>query len=159
MKTTVYVLKLIKGKYYVGKTDDITTRYQQHIDGGGSAWTRKYRPIHIEEIIRDADQFDEDKYVKMYMSKYGINNVRGGSYVTEKLDDTQLDLLSKELRNAIDCCTRCGRPSHFIKDCYAKTDVNGSPLHDQPRCHKCGRLGHYSNTCYAAANIFGDFIW
>jgi hypothetical protein len=75
--------------------------------------------------------FEEDKVVKEYMAKYGIENVRGGAYVTEKLDEIQESNLQKELWAASDCCTQCGRKGHFVKNCYAKNDINGNSLEEE----------------------------
>jgi predicted GIY-YIG superfamily endonuclease len=44
-KTNIYILKLQNNKYYIGKTNDINSRYKQHLCGSGSAWTKKYRPF------------------------------------------------------------------------------------------------------------------
>jgi len=128
MATTVYVLKLEGDKYYVGKTDNIDRRYQQHVKGYGSAWTKKYKPISIERTIENASSFDEDKYTKEYMSKYGIDNVRGGSYVQMSLSEFHTEALKMEIWGAKDLCTQCGRSGHFVKDCYAKKDVSGKTI-------------------------------
>ena len=124
-KTNVYVLKLEGGRYYVGKSDNVIKRYQDHLNGAGSAWTRKYRPLSLEETKRDVSPFEEDKVTKEYMSKYGIDKVRGGSYTQIVLDEGQTETLTQELRGAKDQCRRCGRAGHFIKDCYAKSDASG----------------------------------
>jgi predicted GIY-YIG superfamily endonuclease len=48
MTTTIYILKLNDNKYYVGKTNKIVNeRYQEHIDGVGSFWTKKYKPLYL----------------------------------------------------------------------------------------------------------------
>ncbi len=91
--TNIYILKLEHGKYYVGKSDDVMKRYQQHLCGNGSAWTRRYKPISLEKTIEGVSSFEEDKITKEYMSKYGIENVRGGSYVEIELDDIQKESL------------------------------------------------------------------
>lgn len=124
----IYILKLINSKYYVGKTHNIENRYEQHVNGTGSAWTKKYKPLSIIKRIKSTSQFDEDKYVKEYMSKYGIENVRGGTYTSIELDDISLLQLQKELWHSKNLCTRCGRNSHFAKNCYAKTDVDGKTI-------------------------------
>ena len=119
--STVYVLRLRSGKYYVGKTDNLDRRIEQHMSGRGAAWTQKYKPVAVEKTYKNAGQFDEDKVTKEYMAKYGIENVRGGTYVSVELDESQEDAVQKEIRGATDCCTRCGRKGHFVKDCYART--------------------------------------
>lgn len=124
----IYILKLEKNKYYIGKTNNIDKRYQQHLNGNGSEWTKLYKPLHIITTIESSSEFDEDKYVKIYMSKYGIENVRGGTYVSIELEENSLFSLQKEIWHSKNLCTRCGRNSHFVKQCYAKKDINGNSL-------------------------------
>jgi len=180
--TNIYVLRLQGGKYYIGKTDNVMNRYQQHLNGNGSTWTRKYRPISLEKSIPSTSPFDEDKITKEYMAKYGIDSVRGGSYVSEILDDIQSESVQREIWAATDCCTQCGRKGHFVKDCNAKSDINGVSLyvyacdscnrefeneyscmaHERvcgksqktPTCYKCGYKGHYATTCYSKRSTY-----
>lgn len=126
--TNIYVLRLEGGKYYVGKTDNLTKRIEEHFDGNGSAWTRKYKPVSIVEKRVNVSSFEEDKYTKEYMSKYGIDNVRGGSYAQINLDQVQKEALTRELRGAEDLCAKCGREGHFVSNCYAKTEVSGKKI-------------------------------
>ena len=44
--------------------------------------------------------FEEDALTKEYMAKYGIENVRGGTYCKEILDTAQVELLKKEIQSA-----------------------------------------------------------
>ena len=170
MSTTIYILRLVSDKYYVGKSNHPSQRYKEHLAGTGSAWTRRYQPIGVERIIQNASPFDEDKYTKMYMAKYGINNVRGGSYVEMVLDDDQLQALHREIWGAQNKCTRCGRGGHFVQDCFASHNINGDTLDDDSEseeevvwcCEKCDaefdsesgcarhemRCQRRSNTCY-----------
>ena len=135
-KTNIYILKLADNKYYVGKSKDPEKRFLDHINGDCSTWTTKYQPIEILKVIKNASPFDEDKFVKEYMSKHGIENVRGGSYVKEVLDEIELYNLKKEIWGATDCCTQCGRKGHFVKDCYYTTDIDGDSLFVWG-CEKC----------------------
>ena len=183
--TNIYILRLEGGKYYVGKSEDVINRYQQHMNGTGSSWTRKYSPISLEKTIDNASPFDEDKVTKEYMSKYGIDNVRGGSYVEIELSEFHTQALKMEIWAAKDLCTQCGRAGHFVKDCYAKTDVSGKKIEFENEwgceycdrifttqfgcmihektckvkqncvCYRCGRAGHYSPDCYALKHIEG----
>ena len=43
----IYILKLKGGRYYIGKSDNVIKRYEQHVNGYGSAWTKKYKPLGI----------------------------------------------------------------------------------------------------------------
>ena len=126
--TNIYVLLLQGRRYYIGKSVNVMNRFQQHINGNGSAWTRKYKPVSIVKIYKNASPFDEDKITKMYMSKYGIDKVRGGSYVEVELCESQKESLQREIWSANDKCTRCGMNGHFIKNCNAKTNVNGNKI-------------------------------
>jgi predicted GIY-YIG superfamily endonuclease len=128
MARTIYILRLEENKYYIGKSDNVDKRYQEHLNGYGSAWTKKYRPVSIIKKIANSSPFDEDKYTKEYMSKYGIDNVRGGSYVQINLDEFHTEALKMEIWGAKDLCTQCGRNGHFVKDCYAKKDVSGKTI-------------------------------
>lgn len=127
-QTNIYVLRLQGGKFYIGKSDNVAHRYQQHLNGSGSAWTRKYKPISLEKTVENVSSFDEDKITKQYMAKYGIENVRGGSYVEINLSDFHMEALKMEIWAAKDLCTNCGRKGHFTKDCYATKDVSGNKI-------------------------------
>ena len=126
----IYIIKLEKSKYYIGKTRNIEKRWEEHLTGNGSGWTKKYKPTSLITTIKSTSQFDEDKYVKEYMAKYGIDNVRGGTYSNIVLDANSIAVLEKEIWHSKNLCTRCGRDSHYIKECYAKTDVDGAIIDD-----------------------------
>ena len=144
----IYILKLKEGKYYIGKTNNIEKRWNEHITGNGSGFTKKYKPISLIKTIKSISHFDEDKYVKEYMSKYGIDNVRGGTYSNIDLDDNCIAVLEKEIRHSKNECMRCGRDTHFIKDCYAKTDVDGKII--EAVCKKQTEISNKKSYVYKA---------
>jgi predicted GIY-YIG superfamily endonuclease len=128
MTTTIYILRLTGNNWYVGKTDNFQKRMEEHVRGEGSAWTRLHKVLKVDKVIEGANPFEEDRYVKEYMSKYGIEKVRGGSYVEVKLSEFHQEALKMEIWGAKDLCTQCGRSGHFVKNCYATSDVFGKPI-------------------------------
>lgn len=146
MSTNIYILKLQGGNYYIGKSSDPQARIQQHFEGRGSGWTQLHKPVKVEKIIKGTSAFDEDRYVKEYMAKHGINKVRGGSYVAANLNEIQEIALKREIRAATDACTKCGHSGHFAANCKQRTNC----------CYRCGRQGHYASNCYARTTVDGD---
>jgi predicted GIY-YIG superfamily endonuclease len=130
----IYILELEEGKYYVGKTNHIDFRLDDHREGTGSVWTSKYRPIKL--IVKfEGDDFDEDKYTIKYMKEYGIDNVRGGSFCQINLSEEVRALLERMIKGATDKCYRCGEEGHFVRNCK------------KPMCYRCKKIGHYANRC------------
>ena len=118
---SIYILKLSNNKFYVGKTHNIFIRYKQHLNGNGSFWTKKYKPAYIDKLMEECDDYDEDKMVKIYMNKYGIDNVRGGSYIQEYISNNAKKFIINELRMANNLCLCCGSTEHFAKTCIYKS--------------------------------------
>jgi len=86
---------------------------------------KKYKPIKILELKSKCDDYDEDKYTKMYMDKFGINNVRGGSYVQIKLDKVTIENLEKMNRGTTDKCFLCGEKDILRKIVMIITKIFG----------------------------------
>jgi len=117
----IYVLQLQNNKYYIGKTTNIDKRIEEHKNGNGSVWTNKHKFISLIETYKYNDKFDEDKYTKEYMSKYGIENVRGGSYTTVTFDKQTFFHLKKEIYGAENKCYKCGESGHYANNCNTNT--------------------------------------
>lgn len=113
----IYALKLQNNKYYIGKTNNPSFRMEDHFKSNGSAWTKKYKPIQLVELIPNCDDYDEDKYTRKYMDKYGIENVRGGSFVSIELDSSTIEHLTKMSDGTNNRCFKCGENGHFANAC------------------------------------------
>lgn len=119
----IYALQLEKGKYYIGKTNYPEFRVENHFQkttNGAVEWTKLYKPIRLVELRPNCDDYDEDKITMQYMHKYGINNVRGGSFVTIALEPTTIHVLQQMSKGTNNQCFVCGKEGHFAKTCTLK---------------------------------------
>ena len=182
----IYILKLEQGKYYIGKTNNPLFRLESHFNLNGSEWTKLYKPMKVIELRPNCDDYDEDKITRQYMDKYGINNVRGGSFVSVKLEQSTIDTLKIMSNGTNNKCFVCGKEEHFAKDCQDEyweceeyvwcceycdkefTEEQKCVYHekycknetkDNDFCFRCGREGHYISSCYASKHINGYFLY
>ena len=81
----IYVLELEQGKYYVGKTNHTFQRFNQHVTGDGAEWTKKYKVKDLFAFHKNRTDADENRITIQMMKKYGVKNVRGGSWCQLKL--------------------------------------------------------------------------
>jgi predicted GIY-YIG superfamily endonuclease len=124
---SIYALELESNKFYIGKTNSLERvgiRFQEHKSAQGSEWTKLYKPISIIETYEHNSTFEEDVLTKKYMLKYGIENVRGGSYTKIVLDEWQVKSLEHEFKSVSDSCYRCGEKGHFATDCHKYKKIN-----------------------------------
>lgn len=122
----VYVLELTSGKYYVGKFDNLknTTSFDT------IPWIYSHQITGINSIFPYENDSDIDKYTIQFMTKYGINNVRGGSFSDLQLDDKVLSIL----RIVTDCAitisnTNANTCINTISNTISNTTVNSDEIH------------------------------
>ncbi|KAI8897457.1 hypothetical protein BC833DRAFT_41363 [Globomyces pollinis-pini] len=182
----IYVLLLQENKFYVGYSErPIGERFLEHFNYQGSKWTTLYRPVQVLQVLPGGLKEENDMTLKM-MDTYGWWNVRGGSWCQVDIQACPPALLewqrlklppplrqnqpvqSKYRSNVKNGCSKCGRTSHSVKDCFARTNVNGEDLEssesesesdtslfDQGACYRCGRSTHFARDCYARTDING----
>ena len=153
----IYVLKLERGKYYVGITRKNVKRVWQHIDGKGAAWTKKYPPLKTKPVLSFNEGLrvsDEDRITLETMKRYGVKNVRGGSWCKVNMSSREVSNLEKKIstlgkrkrtrgKNRVKKCSRCGRTNHTKQNCYARTHADGQKLRKKEKVD---------------SNIYEDFL-
>ncbi len=178
----VYVLKLEKGKYYIGYTErQEYERLEEHFSNEGSKWTKKFRPVEVLSF-RSGTTDDENSTTLEYMKNYGWWNVRGGQHCEVNMEQPPKELQNNGIWNWVSesvtgvhnfithlgetwsrdpgqMCYRCGRQGHFVRQCYAKVHANGEKLAEKPEisiCSRCGRNSHTVKNCYAKTHLNGS---
>lgn len=116
----VYVLRLFGDKYYVGKTISPNIRLKNHFNGKGSNWTKKYKPIEVLELVPQSDKFHEEFKTIDYMDKFGVENVRGGSFSEIILSSDNINTINKMINTANDRCFLCGSCNHYSNKCHLR---------------------------------------
>lgn len=159
---SVYVLKLEKGKYYIGKTSkDVEVRFREHLDPQmrtSSSWTQMYRPERILAIYPHSEDSDENKVTKEWMRLKGIENVRGGLYTQLELSEEVVNQIELEFKGDYDECFVCGGTDHFAGSCNVSSlpDVIPASSQERGKCSRCGRDSHYDTTCFAQTDNHGQ---
>lgn len=134
---SVYILKLSNDKYYIGKSCNPPERIRQHFLLKTGKWIKTHNPLYVEKIVSDCNVFDEEKITLEYMYKYGIDNVRGGSFCNVNLTEEEVKYLKRQICSINDLCYHCHSNKHFTSRCRKK----------KVKCFKCKKYGHYSNNC------------
>jgi predicted GIY-YIG superfamily endonuclease len=123
LKTTnVYVLQLKEGRFYIGRSQNVIQRYQEHLDGEerASAFTKAYPVEKLLETYENVSVFMEHAIVLEYMSRFNPLNVRGGKYNTLLLSKHDQEEIQRELAMGQNLCFKCNSKEHLIKDCPEK---------------------------------------
>lgn len=104
-RSYIYVLKLIDERYYVGRTSNFMQRMNEHFNGMGSEYTKKYKPIKIIEVTEEINITDERDKTLEYMKMYGYEKVRGYAWCREilkkspKIGKNKKSILEKKYDN------------------------------------------------------------
>ena len=123
----VYVLELLGGNFYVGKSDDIKKRINQHRSGNGSAWTKKHNVLreHIPKTpaMEDLDSWERVETLEL-ASIHGVDKVRGHVWTSVSLTAGMKKDFVTHIRDRKNLCRRCGKPGHMFSYCRSKQNLD-----------------------------------
>jgi len=92
-----YVVELKDGYYYYSKYPLESLKSSQM-----NNWTKLHPPVKtIKSMCVDEETFDDDSFVLNLMEKYGVDKVRGGSFISIELSDYQKRIIDKRLNKVV----------------------------------------------------------
>ena len=127
----IYILELLQGRVYVGRTSDLSRRLMQHLAARGSSFTQAFPPTgtllpRLGRVSGSAEAAERDETLR-YMHLRGIPLVRGWKYTRVHMTDAEELDAEANIRELFDLCRRCGHRGHFVGQCRAALDRHGRP--------------------------------
>lgn len=136
----IYIVKLLKNKYYVGTTDikDFSTSdYIKTIKTNNTTWTSKYYPASRPVTIPNDKITDLEWCSIITMDKYGIENVRSAIYPNMTLTIDDISYINTKLTEKK--CISCRTFGHEPTECILNQYISSSDDIDVDSwiCQKC----------------------
>jgi hypothetical protein len=117
------------------------------------SFVKNNHPLSIHESIDITSELETNMYVKKYMSFYGIENVRGGSYSTEVLDDHLQRTLYHELGYSFPIIeSELDIVENIMNNCECFPKLSKNNL-DELKNHIEEKLNDYYNTKNAYESV------
>lgn len=116
----IYVIKLADEHYFLMRNNvpnitDTQLLFEAEIR---YEYPKIHLPVYVYSHYKEESSTDLDRYVKQYMFSYGIENVRGGSYMEPILPDYQ----KKALMNEMDTAMQTNQPDTLFDDIMQYAD-------------------------------------
>ena len=90
------------------------------------------------------------------MAKYGVDNVRGGSFVRVYLNEHERIVLNQMINGTTNKCFKCGQFGHFVRDCLWDKNINVEPVNKPCNCFLSYIYSHYGENCLLN-NLYCDY--
>lgn len=90
----VYILHCSNQSYYTGYTNNLEKRFQEHITGKGSKYTRSFKPLSIAQSWK----INGDKSNAMRVERYikTLSKDQKEQLILNPCSDTLINILSNE---------------------------------------------------------------
>ena len=148
---TAYVLELKSHKWYIGKAADVRARFAAHVAGTGAQWTKVFEPLRIATVIVGG-LHDEENAMLDYCCRYGVENVRGGSFTKLCPPPEELAAMTRRVRAHLDLCFNCGLPGHAAQHCIMRPVQQEQPA-PQTREQIVAKAREHEQTAARARDI------
>lgn len=97
MKGFTYILKCANGKYYVGSTNNLCLRLEEHENGIGAQFTKTHHPfelVYVEEYDRIDEAFKREQQLKGWSRAKKEALIKGDMNRLHSLSECQNDTKS-----------------------------------------------------------------
>ena len=133
--SSLYVIELVGGRYYIGISMNLSHRLAQHYSKRGSQFTRTYKPVRVAEVIYKANLGTEREKTLEYIRRYGFNfpdgspRVRGAGWSGLNARAPSPALLSAATGSSeADAGSSASRPPESSQNTAIDTDCESMPL-------------------------------
>lgn len=119
----VYILKLDDGCRYVGKSNNVSKRIEEHRNGAGAEWCKLHgikqlqvMPVISRRVGDDLNLWEQNETIHQMM-QHGTSMVRGWAFTNPVLHQGELNMIKTLVFESADVCRKCGYRGHFANSC------------------------------------------
>lgn len=95
----IFVIECQNYKFFIDSSFNINQIYKKYFENPNMdiwcEWLQENKPLYVKSMLNIDNYFDEDSFVISQMAEFGINNVRGGSFISSKLSEADILTINK----------------------------------------------------------------